>query len=132
MKKINCCQKFCCFMFGALLSVLSVVAITIAVTYFTLKEEPMFKSNHHVPTLLSGYNDINVASIIQSKKAQASIFRSEEAIDLDDSSQVEGLQSGRLVIQNGENAYLRASESQADYTWLIDERSCDSKITIRT
>ena len=68
--KVTTCHKFCCFMTGALLSVLSVVIISIAVTYFMLNEEPIFKSDHHEPTLLSGYNDDNVGNILRQKKAQ--------------------------------------------------------------
>ena len=108
------CKKFCCFMFGALLSVLSVVVISIGVTYWiNKKEEPIFKSDHHEPTLLSAYNDQAVMEIIENKKALASKFRSDDTIDLDDSSQVDGLRSGVLTIKldGVDKAYLRGSEA---------------------
>ena len=68
--KLTGCRKFVCFMFGALLSVLSVVIISISATYYMLsQEDPIFKSDHHEPTLLSAYNDDNVMSVFKRKKA---------------------------------------------------------------
>ena len=117
-------MKFWCFMLGALLSVLSVVGITAVTTWIVIDREPIFKSEHKKPNDISGYNDSEVTNIISLKKKQASLFRSEETIDLDDKNQVDGLRTGVLVIDKGTNAYLKASDSLTGYTWLIDERSC--------
>ena len=65
-------------------------------------------------------------SVLKQKKAQASLFRSDDMIDLDDKSQVDGLRSGVLVIKldGKDKAYLKSSEAEEGFSWLIDERSC--------
>ena len=122
-------------MFGALLSVLSVVVISIGATYWMLsQEEPIFKSDHHVPTLLSAYNDKDVMNVIEAKKALASRFRSEDMINLDDQSQVDGLRSGVLKIKldGKDKAYLKGLQATDGFSWLIDDRSCKQQLEIKS
>ena len=54
--RLTCCQKFCCFMWGSFLSVLSVIIIAVVATWLILKRDPIFKSEHKAPDFtFSGY-----------------------------------------------------------------------------
>ena len=64
-QKVSCCAKCGCCLFGALTSIFTVTLALATLGYVLMNIETPFKSDHNVPTDLSGYNDPVVTNILK-------------------------------------------------------------------